>query len=192
MTESRGSLIILSAPSGGGKTTLVTALRRRHPEFGYSVSATTRPPRSGEQNGIDYFFLDVSTFQRKIEENAFAEWAEVHGHLYGTLRDQIHDRLNQGESILMDVDVQGGIALKKVFQDAITIFILPVSMNVLEQRLRRRGTDDESIITQRLETARTELTFSDQYDFQVINDRIDDVVKEIEAIINGINHSIKR
>jgi guanylate kinase len=184
MGHSDGKLYVLSSPSGGGKSTVIQALRQRNPIVEYSVSLTTRPQRRGETQGIDYFFTDESDFRQKILEGAFIEWAEVHGYLYGTLWEQIEQPIRKGKKVFLDIDVQGGIQIKQKKQDAVLIFILPPSLKELERRLRNRQTDDNTEITKRLNVARHEMEFADQYDFQVINDHFEKTLEDIEAIIH--------
>ena len=183
MDVSEGMLFVISSPSGGGKSTVIKELWKRNVGFSYSVSATTRPPRRREKEGIDYFFLDEETFWKKIEENAFVEWAKVHGYYYGTLRSQVDRYLSKGRKVLLDIDVQGGLSLKKTRPQTVLIFLLPPSMKVLEKRLQERGTDTEEIMSKRLNIARKELEMADRYDFHVINDKLEDTVEEIQAII---------
>lgn len=156
--------------------------------FAYSVSATTRPPRMGEKEGVDYFFWDEETFRRKIQEEAFLECAQVHGYYYGTLKEQIGRYSRNGQWILLDVDVQGGLRLKRTVPGAVLIFLVPPSMKVLENRLRERGTDSEEVIAKRLEIAEEELTMAEQYDFLVFNDSLEETVEELRAIIRKVSY----
>ena len=174
---------MLSSPSGGGKTTIIKELRKKDMNLGYSVSATTREPRKDEKEGIDYFFLNRDMFRKKIEEHAFAEWAEVHGEYYGTLISQIVRDTSMGKKILLDTDVQGGLNLKKTRPNALLIFLLPPSMDALKTRLQQRGTETEEEIKNRLDTAKKEIEMADEYDFVVINDNLEDAVEDILAII---------
>ncbi|NOZ55205.1 MAG: guanylate kinase [Calditrichaeota bacterium] len=181
----RGLLVVISSPSGGGKTTVVKRiLDSGDDRFVYSVSATTRPPRPGEKDGRDYFFLSDEEFRRRIQEGAFAEWAEVHGHLYGTLKDQIDRNLKAGKIILLDIDVKGGLSLKRAFpEDSLLIFLAPPSLEVLEKRLRQRGTDSEEEINRRLQRVKMELDAAKQYDTVIVNEDLDTTVREVlEAI----------
>ncbi len=176
-------LYVLSSPSAGGKTTMIKELRNKGLDLSYSISATTRPPRKGEKHGIDYFFLNGEVFQKKIQEKAFIEWAKVHGYLYGTLRDQVDFYINANKKVLFDLDVQGGMNLKKVYPRAVLIFLLPPSMDVLKQRLINRGTETKESIEKRFKDAVKEIEMADTYDFQVINDRIEDTIEDLVAII---------
>jgi len=185
MKKSKGRLFVISSPSGGGKTTVIKELIKRSSDLYYSVSATTRSPRKGERDGIDYFFLGEETFFQKIEQEAFVEWAKVHGEYYGTLWSQIERCLKEGKRVLLDMDVQGGLNLKKTRSDAVLIFLLPPSMELLEKRLLERGTESHEDLTKRLRTARKEMKIADEYDFQVINDKLEDTVEELRAIIQS-------
>ena len=152
-----GQIFVLSAPSGAGKSTIADALMKRVEGMAYSVSHTSRPPRGRERNGIDYHFVSRHTFKEMIEKQAFLEWAEVHGHFYGTALDAIKIRMSSGVDILMDVDVQGGRNVKKRFSDAVLTFILPPSLEILETRLKGRGTDDRNVIQKRMAQASEEI-----------------------------------
>lgn len=174
---------MLSSPSGGGKSTIIKELRKKDMNLGYSVSVTTREPRKDEKEGVDYYFLDRETFRKKIEDKAFAEWAEVHGEYYGTLVSQIDWDTSKGKKILLDTDVQGGLNLKKTRSNALLIFLLPPSMDVLKTRLMKRGTETEEEIKNRLDTAKKEIKMADEYDFVVINEDLENAVKDILAII---------
>lgn len=185
----KGRLFVLSSPSGGGKSTVIRKLRKMDGDLCYSVSATTRPPRAGEKEGLDYFFLAEKIFRRKMKEGAFVEWAKVHGFYYGTLRDQIERYFETGKNILLDIDVRGGLNLKKNYPESVLIFLLPPSIKVLEDRLRKRGTEKNGTLKKRLTTARKEIEIADQYDFQVVNDKLDDTVKEVRAIIQKYEKS---
>ena len=183
MRASAGKLFVISSPSGGGKNTVIDALLKRDTDLRYAVSATTRPPRKGEKDGVDYFFWDEERFRRKVEEGAFVEWAEVYGYYYGTLREQVDRHLKEGKHVLLDLDVQGGLRLKQLMPEAVLIFLLPPSMEVLEERLRRRGTEDAEVLAKRLRIAREEMEVADAYDFQIINDRLEEAVDGLQAII---------
>lgn len=180
-----GNLYVISAPSGTGKTTIVRAVLDRHPELVESISYTTRAVRPGDRAGIDYHFVDVDRFRTLIDEDFFAEWADVYGNFYGTPKQPIAEWIGQGRKVILDIDVQGGMTLKKHFPDAVTIFLIPPGEVELIRRLRGRKTDSEEAIERRLATARHELTFKDRYDYQVINDDLERAVKAIEALIYG-------
>ena len=170
----RGKLIIISAPSGTGKSTIISWLMKEHKELNlaYSISCTSRPPRGSEQNGVDYFFLSPEDFRQRIENDEFLEYEEVYkDRFYGTLKSQVETQLDAGQNVIFDVDVKGGVNIKKFYGDkALSIFIQPPSINTLRRRLEGRATDAPEVIEQRLERAAFELTFADKFDKVVIND----------------------
>lgn len=178
----KGKIIILSAPSGTGKSTIIKELMQM-PELklGFSVSATSRQPRAGEQNGREYFFLSPEEFDRHIAAGDFVEWEEVYaGTKYGTLRQEVDRVLTSGYNLIMDIDVMGALNVKKQYGDtALSIFILPPSIEVLEIRLRGRNTDCEESLQKRIAKAEYELTFANQFDCRVVNDTLDDAVNEV-------------
>jgi guanylate kinase len=178
-----GLLVVVSAPSGGGKTTLVNELINRFPNSRRSISMTTRPPRKIEINGQDYFFVGEKEFEKIESENGFAESAVVHGHKYGTTRASIEDSYSKGEILFLTIDVQGARNIKKVFKDSLTIFVSPPDFDILETRLRKRGTESDSEVRRRLENARKEMSEAKEFDFQVLNDRLDRAALEIESLI---------
>jgi guanylate kinase len=178
--EYRRFVIVISGPSGAGKSTFVHELLRLHPDLVYSVSATSRPRREHETEGEDYFYLDRGDFRARIERGEFAEWAEVHGELYGTLRAQVDRSLAAGKNVLLDIDVQGGRAVRRIYADGVFIFILPPS---LEERLRGRGTDSEERIRLRLENARREIALAHEYDYAVVNDDWEVAARKVNAIL---------
>ena len=169
-----GKLLIFSAPSGSGKTTIVQWLMQRHPELNlsFSISCTSRPPRGNEQNGREYFFLSTEEFEQRIAAGDFVEYEEVYaGCYYGTLREQIDRQLGEGHNVLFDVDVKGGCSIKKIYGDrALSIFIQPPSVEELQRWLLQRGTDKPDVIQQRVAKAEYELTFAPQFDHIVVND----------------------
>jgi guanylate kinase len=183
--SSRGKLIVISGPSGAGKTTLLKKLFERCRGLMASVSATTRPPRPGEKDGVDYHFLTPQEFQRRKDAGLFLECYEVYGHgyWYGTLAGEVSPSLQAGKSIVLEIDVQGAMAVLVSYPEAITIFVRPRSLEELERRLRGRGTESEASIERRLEGARRELEFAGRYQHQVINDDVDRAVQEICDII---------
>ena len=181
----KGKLLIFSAPSGSGKTTLVKHLLQNIDKLTFSVSATSRLPRAGEVNGNDYYFLSAAEFQKKIEENAFLEWEEVYPEVfYGTLLSQIEDKRTAGLHVIFDVDVIGGLNIKKYFgAEALAVFVQVPSLEVLAQRLNQRGTDDASSIQKRLDKAAFEMTFAPQFDHIIINDQLENAQRELEATV---------
>jgi guanylate kinase len=183
----RGLLVVISSPSGGGKTTVVRRLLEKGgEEFTRSVSATTRAPRPGEVNGRDYYFLSEEEFRQRIAKGDFVEFAEVHGHLYGTLREQIERELRGGKVILLAIDVQGGLSIRRAFpEDSLLIFLAPPSLEVLEQRLRGRGTDAEEEIRRRLARVPMEMEMASHYDRLVVNDVVERAAEEILQAIRA-------
>jgi guanylate kinase len=177
--------IILSAPSGAGKTTIAKKLLALRPDIGYSVSCTTRQPREGEIEAKDYYFLSRSEFITKREQGEFAESAEVHGNLYGTLRSEVLRVLAQGQHVLMDIDVQGASQFTKVFPQAATIFVLPPSAEILLERLRKRQTESAQQLADRLQSALQELQSVDEYEYVVVNDNLDQALSRIIAIVDA-------
>jgi guanylate kinase len=182
-----GKLVIFSAPSGSGKTTIVRELLKRFNRFEFSISATSRQPRGQEQDGVDYYFLTNDEFRSRVERNEFVEWEEVYaGTCYGTLKSEMERIWNKGNVIVFDVDVMGGINLKRLFgDDACSIFIMPPSVEELERRLRGRGTDSEEVIQKRIAKAEFELSKSEAFDYTVVNDVLDEAVAEATQIIDN-------
>lgn len=177
-------LIVISAPSGTGKTTIVERLMARFPNLTYSVSVSTREKRKGEIEGKDYVFIGVEEFLEKVEKEEFAEWAEVHGNYYGTPKSLLQDSIAQGKDVLLDVDVQGGLQIKKGYkEEAVLIFIIPPSLEELKRRLLTRKTESEEAIKRRLLKAEEELKYLLDYDYFVINKEVSDTVREISTII---------
>jgi len=177
--------IILSSPSGGGKTTIAHQLMARRKDVGYSVSCTTRPPRDGEIDGRDYHFRSLQDFRRGQAAGEFAESAEVHGHLYGTLRSEVARVLSSGKHVIMDIDVQGAKQFSAAFPESVLVFILPPSAEALVERLTARGTEDPKSLIRRLRSAKDELKAIDLYPYFVVNDRIDSAVAAISSIIDA-------
>lgn len=179
----RGLLIVISSPSGAGKTTLARRLREEFPAIGFSVSLTTRPPREGEVHGVDYFFVDKETFGRMFAEGALAESAEVHGNWYGTSRTAVESALSEGRDMIFDIDWQGSRALAQRWPaDVVKIFVLPPSLAALEARLRGRGTDDAHVIERRLFRAVGEMGHYPEYDYLVVNDDLEQAYQTLRAI----------
>lgn len=182
----KGRLIIISAPSGTGKTSVIRRFLKTHPRMIHSVSCTTRPIRAGEKDGEDYHFISAETFRKMAQEKAFAEWAEVHKHSYGTPREPLDRWMEEGIDVLLDLDVQGGMNLKKMYgKRAISIFLMPPSEEELKRRLASRGTDSPEVQALRLQNARREMTFRDRYDVCVLNDNLDQACRAIEKVLEG-------
>ena len=178
----RGILFIISAPSGAGKSTLCRAVLDRFTDLVYSVSYTTRSPRSGEQKGVDYHFIVKDEFEKGIASGRWAEWAEVHDHYYGTSADFLDGELSIGRDILLDIDIQGTRQILQRYPDGVTIFIMPPSLETLKSRLQSRGTDSPEVIAVRLQNAREEMAQKNLYRHIITNDRLTDAVAELIAI----------
>lgn len=178
-------LVVLSAPSGTGKSTLAALLLNRHPQFQLSISYTTRAPRGAEQNGVHYYFVSETEFQEMATQGKFLEYAHVFGKSwYGTSRETVEKSLNAGRHVLFDIDVQGAASLKKAFgKRCVTIFILPPSMEELEERLRNRKTESAEAIEARLKTARTELSQAPSFDYRIVNNDLDKTFAELEGLL---------
>lgn len=181
-----GKLIIFAAPSGSGKTTIIKRLLALGYPLNFSISATTRSPRSGEIDGKDYHFLSEADFRKHIEERNFVEWEEVYsGCFYGTLKSEIEKHLNQGEHVVFDVDVVGALNIKKEYRErALAIFVMPPSLEVLKERLLIRASESEETLQMRLAKAAHEMSFAPQFDLILVNNQIDDTVKEVREIID--------
>jgi guanylate kinase len=181
----KGSLFVISAPSGAGKTTVCHRVLESIPDLAYSISHTTRPPRYGEKDGVDYFFVSEDEFLRMREREDFLEWALVHNNYYGTAKRQISDCLGSGKDILLDIDIQGARQVRDQLSEAILIFILPPAWEVLEERLRKRQSDDEEAFKLRMANARNEVRAIREYDYIIINDDLDEAVRNFKAIVQA-------
>jgi guanylate kinase len=181
----RGNVIVISAPSGAGKSTLVKRLLASVPSLTFSVSHTTRPPRLGEKDGREYFFVTPAQFKRMLAGREFVEWAKVHDHLYGTSWRQLRDAQAMGEDILLDIDIQGHAQVRRRLPDAISVFVLPPSFRILEHRLRRRHSDASEVIAKRLAVAREEIRHWREYDYLVVNDRLSRATAALRAVVIG-------
>lgn len=179
----RGLLVVISAPSGGGKTTLANELLSRFPNSRRSITCTTRPQRTTEIANQDYIFLKDAEFKELELKGAFAESATVHGYRYGTRKSVLEEAIGKGEILFMTIDVQGAKAIKRAFPDALTIFVNPPDFDILETRLRKRGTENDGDIRHRLENARKEIAQASEFDFQVLNDQLERAALEIESIV---------
>jgi guanylate kinase len=179
----RGRLLVFAAPAGGGKSTVIRRLREQYPEWGFSVSATTRAPRPGEVDGREYNFISRADFERRVANGEFLEHEEVHGDLYGTLIGPTRVRIERGETLVFDLDVKGALNVKKVFPEALTIFLMPPSLEVLRQRLEGRKTETPEAIARRLSRAAMEMGLAPQFDVQVVNDDLETTIAEVNAAI---------
>ena len=198
----RGMLLVVSSPSGAGKTTLCNRLRAEFESLDFSVSYTTRTPRPGETNGVEYHFVDQPTFQEMIARDEFAEYAMVHGHMYGTSAALVRDALENGRDLLFDIDYQGGRQLRQWMSsrpfgaegpdDLVSVFILPPSIKALETRLQSRATDSEEVIARRLRVASEELKHYAEYDYLVMNDQLDRAYDALRSIYVARLHACRR
>jgi len=177
--------LILSSPSGGGKTTIARMMLERRPDVGYSVSCTTRPPRPGERDGQDYYFLSKDEFEARRARDEFAEHAVVHGHLYGTLRQEVMQVLESGKHVIMDIDVQGARQFSRAFPESVLVFLLPPSTDVLIGRLRARQTEDDGKLLVRLRSAREELREVGGYQYVVVNDDLEHAFSQVASIVDA-------
>lgn len=180
-----GTLFVISAPSGTGKTTLCQKLLKKYPQLQLSVSYTTREPRKGEVNNVDYTFVSKDKFLSMKEKGEFAEWAMVHGNLYGTSIKRLKELNNEGYDIILDIDTRGAMQIKKCYENAVYIFILPPSLEVLEKRLVNRRTDSMEVIARRLENAKAEITYYKDYDYIVVNEELDRAYMDLESIFTA-------
>ena len=185
-------MLIFSAPSGGGKTTIVKAVLKQFPELAFSVSTTSRPQRPNEINGVDYYFISTEEFRKKIANEEFIEWQEVYpGIYYGTLKSELERIWALGKNPVFDIDVKGALNLKNIFQsESLTIFIQPPSLQILEQRLRNRGTETEESLARRLGKAAYELTFATYFDAVIVNDQLQQAIQEAIQLVADFLHSI--
>ena len=190
--KKKGMIIIVSAPSGAGKTSICDALIKNDKNIVYSVSTTTRMPRKGEKNGREYFFVSDDEFKKMIRKNMFAEWAKVHNHFYGTSKKILEQTINKGKDILLDIDVQGALKIKKQYKNALMIFITTPTLKILKERLIKRNKDSLDVIKTRIKNAKKELTYVPKYDYLVLNDKLDVSIEDVKSIICAQRLSIKR
>lgn len=183
--QQAGSLFVVAAPSGAGKSSLVKALLEVDARLGVSVSHTTRAPRGQEQDGREYHFVSTPDFRAMVDAGEFVEWAEVHGNLYGTSRAAVNHRMSQGQDVVLEIDWQGALQIKQLFPDAVLVFILPPSWEELAQRLNRRGEDQPEVIAQRLHNARHEVAQARHFDFVIINALFETAVFDLKAIVHS-------
>lgn len=190
--SNKGSLIVMSAPSGCGKTSLAKRALREMSDLTFSVSHTTRQPREGEREGVDYFFVLKSDFQKMVEQDAFLEHAHVYGNDYGTSRDFVDAKLAAGYDVLLDLDVQGAAQVKERYPAAILLFVLPPSLEALQRRLRNRGLDDPGVIAERLKIARKVIEYYTNYQFVIINKEIEESLLELKSIVQVAGYRMER
>jgi guanylate kinase len=183
VTTGRGMLVVVSSPSGGGKGTLIRRALKTVPNLGYSVSVTTRPPRVGEEDGRDYFFVSLERFRQMIAQDNFLEWAVVHGNLYGTSHVEIERELNEGHDIILEIDVQGATSVRRLVEDAVSVFILPPSFEILRDRLVGRGSERADDLELRLKNSRSEVEHYREFQYLVINDDAERAAGLLASII---------
>ena len=184
-TPQTGQLILLTGPSGVGKGTLLQALCQRHPDLPVSVSVTTRPPRPGEVEGKDYYFVPREQFQGLIEQGALLEWAEFAGNYYGTPKAPLMEKLAAGQGVILEIELQGARQVRQTFPEALQVFVLPPSLAELEHRIRQRGQDSEAAIARRLSRARVEIEAAPEFDIQIVNDHLDSALQQLEQVLFG-------
>ncbi|MDD2629899.1 MAG: guanylate kinase [Limnochordia bacterium] len=188
---SKGTLLVVSGPSGVGKNTVLEEFCRRHPSVIYSISATTRTPRAHEVHGKDYYFLTTEEFEERIRRDGFLEWAEFCGKLYGTPADFVHEQLFNGHDLVMDIEIQGALQVKQRLPQAVLVFLLPPSLEELRKRIEGRGTEDERSVTARLDVAIQELKTVERYDYAVVNNDVGQAADELWSILVATKARIK-
>ncbi|MGB9840203.1 guanylate kinase [Thermovenabulum sp.] len=181
--NNKGMLIVLSGPSGAGKGTVCSKLLERNTNIALSISYTTRSPRPGEKNGVNYFFTDKENFERMIKEGCFLEWANVYNNYYGTPKKFVEEKINNGQDVILEIDIQGAKQIKQNWKDAVFIFILPPNLEELKRRIEKRGSETEESLRLRLMCALDELKALSSYDYVIVNDDIDKAVEKLQAII---------
>lgn len=179
----KGLLIVISGPSGAGKGTLCKAILNKHSELNISVSMTTRQPRAAECDGINYFFVNREKFENMIANNQFLEYACVYDNYYGTPREYVESLINQGKDVILEIDIQGALKVKKVYKEGVFIFIMPPSMEELKNRIKKRGSETEESLVKRFKAAYKEINYVSKYNYMVINDTVESAVEKIESII---------
>ena len=184
--QKKGKIIAVSAPSGGGKTSVVKQVLRDFPELVFSVSVTTRTKRKNEVNGVDYFFVDDKEFERRIKNNEFIEWERFYDYYYGTLKSFVDDNISAGRSVLFEVDVKGALSLKKIYPDSHLIYIDPPSFDELVKRLKNRKTESEEDLQKRIDRAKMELSYKQEFDYIFVNDELNKVYKNVKSLIKEI------
>lgn len=185
MHKTKGLLIVFSGPSGSGKGTVLAEVMKRNSHMEFSVSATTRSPREGEVDGVNYFFKTKEEFETMVENGGFIEWAKFCGNCYGTPRSYVENRLEQGKDVVLEIEVQGAMQVKAAFPDAVLIFNLPPSMQELQNRLTGRNTEPADVVNQRLETAKEELALASRYDYVIVNDIVENAAEKFLSILKS-------
>jgi guanylate kinase len=186
LESKKGKIFVISAPSGTGKTTIVRRILSDYPELAFSVSATTRKKREHEVDGVDYFFISEEEFKKKIQNDEFVEWELFYDYYYGTFRNFIDSRINIGKSVILEVDVHGAVEIKRIYPEAILIYIAPPSLDELLIRLKKRQTENEEELKKRIERAKMELSHKDKFDYFIINNDLDTAIHEIKVLIGKI------
>lgn len=190
--KDEGILLIVSGPSGAGKGTICNAIREMYPDLEYSTSMTTRAPRKGEEEGVSYFFRNEKEFEALIEEDAFLEYARVYDNYYGTPKKYVLDQIRDGRSVLLEIDIQGAMQVKKRYPKGVFVYIVPPSLEILAQRIHSRGTDSEEVIRNRLAQITSELSLAHQYDYIVVNDVLEEAIRKTSAIIEAEKCKLSR
>lgn len=188
----KGVLLVVSGPSGAGKGTICSMLREQMPDLGYSVSVTTRQPRTGEVDGVNYFFKTVDEVKEMISRDELLEYAEVYGNYYGTPRDYVMKQLEAGKDVLLEIDIQGALQVKKRFPEGVFVFIVPPSLDELSARIYKRGTDSEDVIKRRLASAASELTYAAEYDYIIVNDVAEKAADKVLTIMEAERYRVAR
>lgn len=188
----KGVLLVVSGPSGAGKGTICQLLRDQLPDLGYSISVTTRQPRTGEVDGVNYFFKTVPEVKEMIAAGELLEYAEVYGNYYGTPRKYVEDLLNSGRDVLLEIDIQGALQIKKRFPEGVFVFIVPPSLDELSARIYKRGTDSEEVIKRRMASAAGELTYAQEYDYIIVNDIAEKAAKKVLTIMEAERYRVAR
>lgn len=188
----KGVLLVVSGPSGAGKGTICSMLREQLPDLGYSVSVTTRQPRTGEIDGVNYFFKTVDEVKEMISRDELLEYAEVYGNYYGTPRDYVMKQLEAGKDVLLEIDIQGALQVKKRFPEGVFVFIVPPSLDELSARIYKRGTDSEDVIKRRLASAASELTYAAEYDYIIVNDVAEKAADKVLTIMEAERYRVAR